>query len=252
MSISFTNNTKLSDIDAIISIHTNFRIPKKRNSEAHKEDLKIYYDSQCGTSIRFLKNKVKPFYEESFNEFKDKLNLSLVPGALEMVEDYQGFETSVNEINFRCKHGEEECLGNSLHACALNILPKSKAIDYILCFMSNIRDNNYDNFLTTDLCSKQLNFLSDDIKRCATGRNGSLLMLAILQNKNKLSDTVSESPWVILNSNFNYDLHENMKENMTREVCSLLKDEKTKICKEVIKTSSNSLENSIAFTMTES
>lgn len=39
------------------------------------------------------------------------------------------------KYEFQCHHGELECTGNKVQACALKILTPEKAVNYINCLM---------------------------------------------------------------------------------------------------------------------
>ena len=189
-----------------------------------KIDIKIFYDVLCGDSVRVFKSSIEPYYKNT--EFQSRINLVLIPGAKMTFETSDG-----SDVYFSCQHGEDECLGNTFHACAFYKLEPSLAYKYIICYMSNIREYMGNNFDVTQYCSSQLNFDYQPIATCAQSDEGKQYMLTLLKRKSVLKDNVYFSPWAVVNGEHDDRIESMIFDNLTDYSCKALKYDKTiKIC----------------------
>jgi interferon gamma-inducible protein 30 len=176
-----------------------------------KVDVKIFYDSLCPDSIRFFINNVSDI---KGSELYSKINLSIIPGAL---EKYEG-------DSLTCLHGESECSGNKLHACSLKILGKEEAIDYIICFMNNIYQYYKDVNQTSNICSNKHKKLED----CLNSSETDNYMIEMLDKKKNIDDKINFSPWVIIN---NYrPPFEDIRDDFISYLCKEINDNTISLC----------------------
>jgi len=196
---------------------------KFRRNDGEKE-IKVFYDTLCPDAISFIKNSYKSFF--SIKELNKKLKFLLVPGAL------MNFETNEqNETYFSCFNGDNECLGNIFHACAIYLLEIETANSYIICYMDNILRFKKNNFSTTSFCSKRLGFSEDLIKKCANSNAGTEYMKLLLKRKTVLDKLVSHVPWIVVNNKYEKGAEDTILDNATSFVCKFTKDDSVAICR---------------------
>lgn len=196
---------------------------KIRRNDGEKE-IKVFYDTLCPDAITFVKNSYKSFF--SIKELNRKLKFLLVPGAL------MNFETNEqNETYFSCFSGDNECLGNIFHACAIYLLDIDIANNYIICYMDNILRFKKNNFNTTSFCSKNLGFSEDIIKKCVNSSSGIDYMKLLLKRKTVLDRIISHSPWIVVNNKYEKEVENNILDNATAFVCKFTKDDSVSICR---------------------
>ncbi|PSN50923.1 GILT-like protein 1, partial [Blattella germanica] len=89
-----------------------------------KVDVKVYYESLCRDSINFFKQQLTlPYYES----FKDYMSLQFIP---------------FGPVGKATQHGETECYGNIVQACAISTLYTEKdKMELISCLMTTLPDD---------------------------------------------------------------------------------------------------------------
>lgn len=226
--VGMTNKKPNADISIkrIINVDNNSQtIVNERKIEVNvkKIDIKIYYDSLCSDSVYLFRTTLKNFYN-NLDDFKDRVNFNLYPGGLEQY-------SNDNNEEFICKHGFSECEANSLHICALHILSKNVAWEYIFCSMENLRSQGYDIYATNEYCSKYAGANHEEITKCAQGEQGRKLMMNQINQKSRLAEEVRHSPWILIDEYHDLDLQYRMEQNFSGEICRMLRfDQKIKTC----------------------
>ena len=189
-----------------------------------EQEIKVFYDTLCPDAITFIQNSYKSFY--SMNYLNKKIKFILVPGAL------MSFETNENnETYFTCFGGENECLGNIFHACAIYLLEIDLANKYIICYMDNIIKYKKNNFETTNFCSGQLKFNPQLIRKCVDSELGTKYIINLLKRKKSLNSMISHSPWIVVNNKYDKIQENSILDNATAFVCKMLNDSVLPICK---------------------
>ena len=197
---------------------------QQTNGNSGEIEIKIFYDTQCSDSVRVFKSSIEPYSRNT--EFNSKINLVLIAGAKMTYES-----TDENDVYFKCKHGEDECLGNTFHACAFYKLESSLAYQYIICYMVNIFNFNGNNFDTTQYCGEQLKFDPKSILTCAQSDEGKQFMLTLLKRKNLLKEPIYFSPWAVVNGEHNTNVESMIFDNLTEYACKIINyDSRVKIC----------------------
>lgn len=117
-----------------------------------KVHIGIFYESLCPDSIRFIKYQLEPIYAD-FDEFVDidfvpfgksrvrvtkhLINQSAMNNVLVFFRIYLQSLNTDKGIEFRCQHGEDECNGNKIHSCALQLArTQAQQVAFVTCQMS--------------------------------------------------------------------------------------------------------------------
>ncbi|XP_047334248.1 gamma-interferon-responsive lysosomal thiol protein-like [Impatiens glandulifera] len=81
------------------------------SADSHKVNLSIYYESLCPYCANFISNNLNKIFE---NGIISIVNLRLIPwGNAYMKDNY----------TWVCQHGPDECMLNTVEACAINVWP---------------------------------------------------------------------------------------------------------------------------------
>ncbi len=175
-------------------------------------DVNLFYNVFCGDSVRAFRYSALPFYKN--REMFPNINLKLIPGAK------MSYEITDKNIYFSCKHGDNECFGNTMHACALNKLSKSEAFKYIICYMNYIAYYRLDNYGVNEYCSQMQNISTNLLTDCAQGNEGKNYMITFLKRKNGLD--VYWSPQAFVNGKS----EDSILSDLTEYACKILDSKK--------------------------
>ncbi|CAB0000903.1 unnamed protein product [Nesidiocoris tenuis] len=122
-----------------------------------KLNVDLYYESLCPGCRALITGQLVDV-AAALDEY---LNINLVPFGNAR---YQG-KTIV------CQHGEEECLGNKIHACAIKRLNNQlQQVQFVGCMdkIPSVEDGGKQ-------CSAKFNLEWEDVQSCANGSEGEAL-----------------------------------------------------------------------------
>ncbi|KAL0901610.1 hypothetical protein ABMA27_006828 [Loxostege sticticalis] len=140
------------------------------NSSRNKVQIKVYYESLCPGSINFLTNHLRPAVEA----LAPYLDIHLVPYGHAKTREIFG------QYSFACQHGPEECFGNRLHACAIDVLKnETQAVLFNACLMqfSQYRGMpGFDYAIVVNWCNYKLQTRTEGIWACVNGERSSTLL----------------------------------------------------------------------------
>ncbi|XP_050303000.1 gamma-interferon-inducible lysosomal thiol reductase-like [Anthonomus grandis grandis] len=127
--------------------------------------VQVYYESLCPDSIAFIVNQLYPAF---YTIGSEKILLELVPWG-------HASETVVNgSKTFKCQHGAQECYGNKIHSCAIDLYDVNVSTAFIFC--SERSDSPADD---ADLqkCAESVDgVLWSEIQECITSGKGDELL----------------------------------------------------------------------------
>ena len=113
---------------------------------------------------------------------------------------HEEFNTSTNKYDFTCQHGENECYGNLIETCAIQIQGRVKSYETIICIESNIGYYSKDFDKTLEFClSKEQNILKE-IKDCLGNDLGNFYQHQMAQKTDVNHKYV---PWIVVNMDNN-------------------------------------------------
>jgi hypothetical protein len=86
--------------------------------------------------------------------------------------------------------------------------------------MENItkRTIGYNNFKVSKYCAKKLNFIYDDLIKCVHDK-GHIYLFNLLKRRDSLRHKIENTPWLIINREFERYLQEKIQKNMLESMC---------------------------------
>ncbi|CAH0394619.1 unnamed protein product [Bemisia tabaci] len=179
----------------------------KEISEFLPVKVTVYYETMCPDSRNFFVNQLLPTYEE----IPQLITLDLVPyGKASTTKHGDKYE-------FSCQHGEGECYGNKLHACAINAITNQPVLLKVLTCMISKSFSPDDSVGT---CIKPSGLDVDTLISCARSSEGDkLLNYCGERTMKERPDIFSQFiPTVLLNDD--YGRQQLRLKNLRREICA--------------------------------
>lgn len=158
-------------------------------------------------------------------QLKDHVDLQLIPFGK------SSYKTQGSDTIFTCHHGEIECYGNKIHACAINHIQvdsfqrentrETLIVDFINCMMTNVfPDTPYADFAKR--CADEVHVKKfDSILKCANDTEGSKLLEDMGERTKKLEDPLRSVPTITIREVnrkiYLLEFHSIMKENFNEK-----------------------------------
>ncbi|XP_037537941.1 gamma-interferon-inducible lysosomal thiol reductase-like [Nematolebias whitei] len=146
--------------------------------------VELYYESLCPGCRLFLTKMLFP----TWLLLKDIMSVTLVPyGNAQEKPDGQKY-------TYMCQHGEQECLGNMIETCLLNMT--DMAFPIIFCM-----ESSSDVLGSVDSCLKVYapELTTDKLMSCVNGDTGNQLMHQNALKTKALKPPHEYVPWVTIN-----------------------------------------------------
>ncbi|XP_076925181.1 gamma-interferon-responsive lysosomal thiol protein-like [Bidens hawaiensis] len=160
-------------------------------TEAEKVQVTVYYESLCPYCENFIVNYLIDVFTEGIDAIAD---VKLYP--------YGNAKVNSNG-NITCQHGENECLLNTVEACAINTWPDvHDHFPFIFCVERYLY---YDKFDKWESCFEELSLDPTPVKECYTSGLGNKLELQYADVTNSLQPPKKYVPWVVVNGKPLYD-----------------------------------------------
>ena len=177
--------------------------------------IQVYIESLCPDCVNFITGAFKEFYEKVKNPNLAEIEFIPYGNAKEV------YNTSTNKYDFSCQHGENECYGNLIETCSIQIQGRIKSYETILCIESNIEnyDLNFDN--TLEFCLKNDQKILQEIKNCVESDMGNLYEHQMAQK----TEEHNHVPWIVVNGIHDEDTENKIIESLIDYICG---DDKTK------------------------
>ncbi|NP_001281124.1 gamma-interferon-inducible lysosomal thiol reductase precursor [Cynoglossus semilaevis] len=177
--------------------------------------VELYYESLCGGCRGFLAGMLYP----TLVMLQDIMTVTLVPFG-NAVEKPDGAK-----YIFECQHGEEECLGNMIEACLLNMSPS--AIDIIFCM-----ESSSDVIKSAESCFNiyETELSWGKIMSCVNGDAGNHLMHLNAVKTNALDPPHEYVPWITINGEHTEELQDKAMASLFTLVCNMYKGPKPGVC----------------------
>nr|XP_046263852.1 gamma-interferon-inducible lysosomal thiol reductase-like [Scatophagus argus] len=187
----------------------------RSHQTADPVEVGLYYESLCPGCRGFLSNMLFP----TWVLLNDIMSVTLVPyGNAQEKHDGQKYV-------YDCQHGEQECLGNMIETCLLNMT--DMAFPIIFC-MESSTDVIKSAKSCLELYSPQLSW--DTVMSCVNGDQGNQLMHQNALKTSALKPPHEYVPWVTVNGVHTEDLQEKAMSSLFNLVCSMYKGTQTPAC----------------------
>ncbi|XP_061652689.1 gamma-interferon-inducible lysosomal thiol reductase [Phyllopteryx taeniolatus] len=182
---------------------------------AEAVQLAVYYESLCPDCIMYLTQVLYP----TWVLLQDILSVQLVAFG-------NAQETpSGSKYVFKCQHGEQECLGNMIQTCLLNM--SDNAFLIIFC-MEASTDVIAAAKICVHLYSPELSW--ERLMSCVTGDVGNQLLHQNALRTEALDPPHQSVPWVTINGEHTDDLQKKATTSLFPLVCSIYKGIKPVVC----------------------
>lgn len=183
----------------------------------------VYYESLCPDSAKFVNDQLYPVAISK--EFKQYMDLHLVPFGK------SSYTTKGSEVTFECHHGENECYGNKVHACAIEHIQgnsyqpdmsrENLTLEYVNCLMerAQFRDASF----PLKVCAEKVKIdQADAIEKCANDNEGSILLKKYGDMTNKLQVPLKSVPTVAFKQTYDEELQKMSVSSFRHALCKNL------------------------------
>ncbi|KAJ0059031.1 hypothetical protein NL108_007308 [Boleophthalmus pectinirostris] len=178
--------------------------------------VELYYESLCPACINFITTMLLP----TMVLYGDIIDLTLVPYG-NAQESFDG-----KKYIFKCQHGEEECVGNMIEACLLN-LTGSDAYLPIFC-MEASNDAAKAAHSCVDLFAPDLSW--ERLMKCVNGDLGNQIMHQNALKTQALKPPHTYVPWITINGVHTEELQDQAFSALGPLACSMYQGEKPAMC----------------------
>ncbi|XP_078279854.1 gamma-interferon-inducible lysosomal thiol reductase-like [Rhinoraja longicauda] len=169
--------------------------------------ISVFYESLCPDCRAFMVHQLCPVW----TRMREVLNITLVPfGNAEVIQGAQGEQ-------FRCQHGEEECLGNMIQSCMIHHLKNTWSYLPVVCCMESAPT-----VLTAAQQCLQAHAPAmtwETISDCVNEELGSHLMHLNARRTNDLEPPHLYVPWILINGVYSEDTQHHAETNLLDVVC---------------------------------
>ncbi|KAM6918868.1 gamma-interferon-inducible lysosomal thiol reductase [Xenentodon cancila] len=219
LSCRHTPATWCSSLESAIECGVLRQCLESNFSKSHQSEgpvqVGLYYESLCPGCRGFLTEMLFP----TWLLLHDIMDVTLVPyGNAQEKPDK-------DKYTYVCQHGEQECLGNMLETCVLNM--SSMAFPIIFCMESST-----DVIKAAESCvqlyDSQLSM--DKLQACVSGDLGNQLMHQNALQTKALNPPHDYVPWVTINGVHTEDLQGKAMSSLFTLVCNMYKGSKPPAC----------------------
>ncbi|XP_022948291.1 gamma-interferon-inducible lysosomal thiol reductase-like [Cucurbita moschata] len=174
---------------------TTYSIATTSNYGTGKVSLQLYYESLCPYSANFIVNYLPKLFDDDLISIVD---LRLVP--------YGNARVGRND-SITCQHGPNECLLNTVEACAINAWPELDVhFPFIYCIEYLVSKRKYTQW---ESCFEKLGLNPKPINECYHTELGKMLELKYAAETDNLEPPHKYVPWVVVDGKPLYEDYEN-------------------------------------------
>ncbi|XP_017771426.1 PREDICTED: gamma-interferon-inducible lysosomal thiol reductase-like [Nicrophorus vespilloides] len=194
-----------------------FSVEVIRCDDVQQVKISLFYETYCPYSIKFLSEQLYP----TTKKLSKYIDLDLVPYGKATREMKDGHWI------FNCQHGDKECYGNKIHACALEQSKFKDNVDIVELLDCFVQTKYEDEKIKS--CCKAVNYNYDRLKRCMIAKSEELL--AAYGDRTDGNDPkVTFVPLVMFDDYYNRTLDDEGTENLLETVCKVLRPPLPKHC----------------------
>lgn len=179
--------------------------PVRPPIEVPKVTVDVYYECLCPDSRYFVTHQLYPAWQVA----SEIMKVNFWPyGKATTEKTKHGYK-------FNCQHGEKECEGDMIHACAAHLVSNADLrMEYIKCMVS---DHDYDPEKSGATCAKQIGVDWSAVSTCANNYEGQELHAEAGLKTNALEPKVSFIPTIEIDSS--QGSQKALLKNFLLEVC---------------------------------
>ncbi|TKS80035.1 Gamma-interferon-inducible lysosomal thiol reductase [Collichthys lucidus] len=187
----------------------------KSHQKVDKVEVGLYYETLCPGCRQFLSLMLFP----TWVMLMDIMDVKLVPygNAQE--------KPAGQKYTYECQHGEQECFGNMLETCLLNMT--NYAFPIIFC-MESSSDVIKSAKNCVEVYAPELTW--ETLMKCVNGDQGMQLMHQNALATQGLKPPHQYVPWVTINGEHTEDLQDQAMTSLYTLVCSMYKGPKPPAC----------------------
>ena len=129
------------------------------------------------------------------------------------------FNNESHRWEFSCQHKENECYGNLMQTCAINLMGVEGSYDLIICLFNHIfeYDKNFDK--TLDFCvNSELHYesyIQSEILSCTQSDIGNEYQHQMAQKTGKHNHV----PWIIVDGEYDLDVENKIIDSLIDFIC---------------------------------
>ena len=178
--------------------------------------IQVYIESLCPDCINFITNSFKDFYEKV--QKPNLADIEFIPfGNAKEV-----YNQTTKKYDFTCQHGDNECYGNLVETCSIQILGRIQSYSTILCIETNIAKYQKDFDKTLEFCLSNDQTSLQQVKDCIKSDLGNFYEHQMAQKTDEAHKWV---PWVVVNGVHDENVENAIISSLIDFVCG---DDKTK------------------------
>ncbi|KAJ8736416.1 hypothetical protein PYW08_007072 [Mythimna loreyi] len=177
-----------------------------------KVEIKVYYETLCPFSVNFFVYQLKPAMER----LGSHLDIHLIPYGHAKTRRVQG------GYKFSCQHGIPECFGNTVQACAVDLVRNvTRSVNFNTCLMQNTSyRTSYQYYIfVLHWCGTQHDVNVQEIWKCLHSPRGSILLKGHGDATHALDP--SFVPYLTIDGSTHYQ--DQAMSNLFATVCLMLK-----------------------------
>ncbi|XP_066988241.1 gamma-interferon-inducible lysosomal thiol reductase-like [Macrobrachium rosenbergii] len=177
--------------------------------------LSVYFESLSTTCQTFYVEQLFPVWSD-------------LKSIMEMDINFYGkaVESPLGEgYEFFCQNGPSECEGNMMMACAKNLWPEEKYLEFGNCIMTT--------FISTKAGSVCANYIMEDyspVENCWNSLEGQLLLHETGEKQRQLQPLLSYVPWIIVNDVFSQETLDAAQKDLRKVICEAYEGLKPDAC----------------------
>ncbi|XP_026732252.1 gamma-interferon-inducible lysosomal thiol reductase-like [Trichoplusia ni] len=197
-----------SQIRNTFEVTTDSSIPDIKD----KVEIKVYYETLCPFSMLFFTSQLKP----AVARLGSHLDVHLIP--------YGHAKTNAvhDTYKFDCQHGQPECFGNLIQACAIDVLnDTTRAVNFNTCLMRSFyRSTDYQYLVSVFYWCGYIEKVNvRKMKKCLNSKRGPILLKEYGDETTALQ--LSYVPYVLINGSEDYQ--DQASSDLIGTVCRMLR-----------------------------
>ena len=171
--------------------------------------ITIYMESLCPYCIEFITTSIKEFYTKVTKP--NVTYIEIIPyGNAE-----ETYDLTTKKYSFTCQHGDNECYGNLISTCSLNVLGRVNGQLNIICLLENIYNFNRNFDSTLEYCLSSEPEILQEIKDCVISDMGNIYQHQMAQ---KTGDHKGV-PWILVDGVYDEDANGKIYTSLTDYLC---------------------------------